>query len=116
MDINHRLIGGVRFFVVIAKSSYSSVPVKDLFSANTTSVQITELDPSTEYNVTVVAIDGRGSPFKTAALLARTDEGGEYSVRQSGWFLSQAYYGVKASRLPHYYHYPLPIPLYASTR
>ena len=90
MDINHRLIGGVRFFVVITKSSYSSVPVKDLFSANTTSVKITELDPSTEYNVSVVAIDGRGWPFKTATLLARTDEGGEYSVRQSKWLLSQA--------------------------
>ena len=90
MDINHGLIGGVRFFVVIVKSSYSSVPVKDLFSANTTSVQITELDPSTVYNVSVVAIDGHGSPFKTAALLARTDEGGEYSVRQSGWLSSQA--------------------------
>ena len=90
MDINHRLNGGVRFFVVIAKSSYSSVPVKKLFSADITSVQITELDPSTEYNVSVVAIDGHGSPFISTALQARTDEGGEYSVRELAWLLSQA--------------------------
>ena len=64
--------------------------MKNIFSADITSVQITELDPSTEYNVSVVAIDGRGWPFKTATLLARTDEGGEYSVRQSKWLLSQA--------------------------
>ena len=88
MVINHRLKGGVRFFVVIAKSSYSSV--KKLFSGDKTSVQITQLDPSTEYNVSVVAIDGYGSPFISAALHARTNEGGEYSVRQSAWLLSKA--------------------------
>ena len=90
MDISHRLNSGVRFFVVIAKSSSGGVPVKKIFSADITSVQITELDPSTEYNVSVVAIDGHGSPFKTAALLTRTDKGGEYSMRQSGWLLSRA--------------------------
>ena len=64
--------------------------MKKRFSAGITSAQITELDPSTEYNVSVVAIDSHGSPFKTSALLARTDEGREYSVRQSGWLLSRA--------------------------
>ena len=77
MDINHRLNGGIRFFVVTAKGSYGSVPVEKLFSPNITSAKIRELDPYTEYNVSVVAIDGNGSPFQSTFLQARTDEGGE---------------------------------------
>ena len=77
MDINHRLNSGVRFFVVISKSSYSSVPVRKIFSPNITSAEITELDPYTVYNVSVVAIDGYGSPFQSTFLLARTSEGGK---------------------------------------
>jgi len=77
MDINHRLNGSIRFFVVTAKSSYGSVPVRKLFSPNITSAKIRELDPYTEYNVSVVAIDGNGSPFQSTFLQARTDEGGE---------------------------------------
>ena len=77
MDINHRLNGGIRFFVVMAKSRYGSVPVRKLFSPNITSVMIKELDPYTEYNVRVVAIDGNGSPFQSTFLQARTDEGGK---------------------------------------
>ncbi|XP_044181061.1 MAM and LDL-receptor class A domain-containing protein 1-like isoform X3 [Acropora millepora] len=107
MDINHRLIGGVRSFAVIAKSSYSSVPVKDLFYANTTSVQITELDPSTEYNVSVVAIDGRGSPFKTAALLARTDEGDCGSV-QNNTLASPGYPSPYPNNMDCVYRVPIP--------
>ena len=77
MDINHRLNSGVRFFVVISKSSYSSVPDRKIFSPNITSAEITELDPYTVYNVSVVAIDGYGSPFQSTFLLARTNEGGK---------------------------------------
>ena len=77
MDINHRLNSGVRFFVVISKSSYSSVPVRKIFSPNITSAEITELDPYTVYNVSVVAIDGYRSPFQSTFLLARTNEGGK---------------------------------------
>ena len=80
MDINHRLIGGARFFVVIAKSSYSSVPVRKIFSPSITSAEITGLDPYTVYNVNVVAIDGNGSPFNSSVLQARTDESGEYKL------------------------------------
>ncbi|XP_015762664.1 PREDICTED: uncharacterized protein LOC107341715 isoform X3 [Acropora digitifera] len=107
MDINHRLIGGVRFFVVITKSSYSSVPVMDLFSANTTSVKITELDPSTEYNVSVVAIDGRGWPFKTATLLARTDEGDCGSV-QNNTLRSPGYPSPYPNNMDCVYRVPIP--------
>ena len=75
MDIKHRLNGGLRFFVVNSKSSYSSVPVRKIFSPNITSAEITGLDPYTVYNVNVVAIDGYGSPFQSTFLQARTDEG-----------------------------------------
>ena len=75
MDINHRLKGGVRFFVVISKSSYSSFPVGKIFSPHVTSAEITDLDPYTVYNLSVVAIDGYGSPFQSTFLQARTDEG-----------------------------------------
>ena len=88
MDINHRLNGGARLFVVIAKSSYSSVPIRKLFSPNITSTEITGLDPYTVYNVSVVVIDGNGSPFKSTVLQARTDKEGEYSVRESTKLLS----------------------------
>ena len=77
MDINNRLNADVRFYVVIAESSHNSVPVRKLFSPNITSIQITDLAPYTEYNVSVVAIDADGSPFVSEFLLAMTDEGGE---------------------------------------
>ena len=88
MDIKYWLNGGVRFFVVAAKNSYSSVPIRKLFSPNITSAEITGLDPYTVYNVSVVVIDGNGSPFKSTVLQARTDKEGEYSVRQSTKLLS----------------------------
>ena len=77
MDINHWLKGGVRFFVVNVKSSYSSVPVRKLLPPNVTSAEITGLEPYQEYNVSVVAIDGYGSPFRSTVRQAKTDEGGE---------------------------------------
>ena len=80
MDVKYWLNGGVRFFVVIAKSSYSSVPVRKLFSPNITSTEITGLDPYTVFNVSVVAIDDSGSPFKSSVLHARTDESGEWKL------------------------------------
>ncbi|XP_044162898.1 uncharacterized protein LOC114956623 [Acropora millepora] len=74
MDVKYWLYGGVRFFVVAAKNSYSSVPIRKLFSPNITSAEITGLDPYTEYNVSVVAIDDSGSPFNSSVIHARTDE------------------------------------------
>ncbi|XP_044162896.1 MAM and LDL-receptor class A domain-containing protein 1-like [Acropora millepora] len=73
MDVKYWLNGGVRFFIVAAKNSYSSVPIRKLFSPNITSAEITGLDPYTVYNVSVVVIDGNGSPFKSTVLQARTD-------------------------------------------
>ena len=78
MDINHRLNDSVRFFVVIAKSSYSSVPVRKLVSPNFTSVEIKGLDPHTVYNVSVVAIDGYGLPFRSTVLQAKTNGWSKY--------------------------------------
>ncbi|XP_015751521.1 PREDICTED: uncharacterized protein LOC107331445 [Acropora digitifera] len=75
MDINHWLKGGVSFFVVNVKSSYSSVPVRKLLPPNVTSAEITGLEPYQDYNVSVVAIDGYGSPFRSIVRQAKTDEG-----------------------------------------
>ena len=80
MDINHRLNGGARFFVLIAKSSYSNVAIRKIFAPNITSAEITGLDPYTLYNVSVVAIDGNGSPFNSSVLQEKTDESGEYKL------------------------------------
>ena len=77
MDINNWLNGGVRFFVVIANSSHNNVPVRKLLPPNITSSEITGLDPYREYNMSVMAIDGYGSPFRSAVLQAKTNEGGE---------------------------------------
>ena len=38
---------------------------------------ITDLDGYTEYNVSGVAVDGDGMPFKSADVVVMTDEGGE---------------------------------------
>jgi len=46
-------------------------------SGKVTASEITELDEYTEYNVTVVAVDGNGMAFKSAQALVMTDEGGE---------------------------------------
>ena len=80
MDVKYWLNGGVRFFFVAAKNSYSSVPIRKLFSPNITSAEITGLDPYTVYNVSVVVIDGNGSPFKSTVLYTRTDESGEWKL------------------------------------
>ena len=77
MDINKWLNGGVRFFVAIANSSSNNVPVRKLLPPNITSAEITGLDPYREYNVSVVAIDGYGSPFQSPVRQEKTDEGGE---------------------------------------
>ena len=82
MDVNHRLNDGVRFFVVIAKGSYSSVPVRKLFSPNITPAEITGLDPHTVYNVSVVAIDGYGSPFRSTVLQAKTNGCSKYGCNK----------------------------------
>ena len=77
MGINNWHNDGLRFFVVIAKSSYSNSPVRRLFSPNTTSAALTGLDPYTAYNVSVMAVDGDGSLFKSTVLQAKTDEWGK---------------------------------------
>ena len=62
---------------MIAKSSYSNSPIGRLFATNVTSPKLTELDPYTAYDVSVMAIDDDGSPFKSAVLQAKTDGWGK---------------------------------------
>ncbi|XP_068684172.1 MAM and fibronectin type III domain-containing protein 1-like [Montipora foliosa] len=106
MDINDRLNADVRFFVVIAKSSHNIAPVRKLFSPNITSVQITDLAPYTEYNVSVVAIDTNGSPFESEFLLAMTDEGVPSSAPSTLFVtnISSNHVTIQWSPIPRQYH------------
>ena len=72
------LHSGVRFYVALArKISNSSESTGQIVAGNVTASQITELDEYTEYNVSVVAVDGNGIPFNSAEVFVMTDEGGE---------------------------------------
>lgn len=71
--------GGVRFYVALArKTNSSSDSIGKIVPGNTTTSKITDLDTYTEYNVSVVVVNVNGTQFKTADVLTRTDEGGEY--------------------------------------
>ena len=71
------LNGGISFYVVFAKKTNSSESSGEIVSANTTASKITGLDGYTEYDVGVVAVDGYGTPFKSADISVKTEEGGE---------------------------------------
>ena len=77
MDISSWVHDGLRFFVVIAKSSYSNLTVRRFFSSNITFTELTGLDPYIAYDVSVLAVDGHGSLFKSTVLQARMDEWGK---------------------------------------
>ena len=62
---------------MIAKSSYSDLTVRRLFSSNITIAELTELVPFIAYDITVIAADSHGSPFKSTVLQVRTDEWGK---------------------------------------
>ena len=77
-DVADQLNGGVRqYIILIRKTSDSELTGKIMPSSNTTSSQITGLDADAEYNVSVIVVSGDGMPFKSANVLATTDEGGE---------------------------------------
>ena len=72
------LNGGIRFYVTLArKTNSSNESIGEILAGNVIASEITELDEYTEYNVSVVAVDGNGMPFKSAEFLVVTDEGGE---------------------------------------
>ena len=72
------LDSGVRFYVALArKINSSSEPIGEILAENITASVITDLDTYTEYNVSIVAVDSDGIPFKSAEVLVMTDEGGE---------------------------------------
>lgn len=76
-NLIHQHSGGVRFYVALARSSNSSEPIGKLVPGNTTTSEIMGLEAYTEYNVSVVVVNGNGTQFKTADFSVRTDEGGE---------------------------------------
>ena len=62
---------------MIAKSSYRNSPAGRLFSPDVTSAELIGLDPNTAYDVSVMAVDSEGSPFKSTVLQVKTDEWGK---------------------------------------
>ena len=68
---------GARFYLVILNKTDRNVPLRKLLYPNSTSTQMTGLMPYTEYNISVIAISGNGTPYQSEDLLVRTDEGGE---------------------------------------
>ena len=69
---------GIPFYVALArKINSTSESTGQIVAGNVTASQITELDEYTEYEVSVVAVDSNGMPFKSAEVLVMTDEGGE---------------------------------------
>ena len=74
----HLLNGGVRFYVALArKSNGSEVLAGKIVPENTEASEITGLDGYTEYNIGVVVVTDDGAPFKSAEVVAMTEEGGE---------------------------------------
>ena len=77
-NLTNQLNGGVRFYVALArKTNGSEVFYGKLVTQNTTSLEITGLDIYTEYNIGVVVVNDDGAPFKSADILAMSDEQGE---------------------------------------
>ena len=77
-DVADQFNGGVRqYIILVRKTKDSELTGKIMPSSNTTSSQITGLDVDAEYNVSVIVVSGDGTPFKSANVLATTDEGGE---------------------------------------
>ena len=75
---NQLLNGGVHFYVALArKTNGSEVFPGKIVPENTTALEITGLDGYTEYKIGVVAVNSYGTPFKSADVLAMTDEGGK---------------------------------------
>lgn len=76
-DVANRLGGGVRQYIVLYRKPNSSLTDGQIVSSNTTFLQITGLEVYTEYSIRAVAISGEGVPFRSADVLAMTDEGGK---------------------------------------
>lgn len=72
---NNLLIGGIRYYVALARNSIESSG--EVLAKNTTDLEIKDLIGYTEYDVGVLAVNGDGVPFKSADVLVMTDERGE---------------------------------------
>ena len=68
---------GISFYVAIAERmmNVSSVSNGKVLPGNTTSSEITNLEIYTEYNIYVIIVDSKGTPFKSAVFVTMTDEG-----------------------------------------
>ena len=63
---------GISFYVAIAERMMN---VSSVSNGKTTSSEITNLEIYTEYNIYVIIVDSKGTPFKSAVFVTMTDEG-----------------------------------------
>lgn len=71
-------LGGIRFYFVLARKTYSnSESISELGAGNSIASVIKDLEGSREYEIAVVAVSGDGTPFKSADVVVTTNEGGE---------------------------------------
>ena len=80
-DLTNHLSEGVRQYIVLARRDQSNLPAGDIVPPNMTSLEIGVLYGYEKYNVTVVAINNNGIPFKSRVLLAMTDGGSELDFK-----------------------------------
>ena len=67
----------VDYFIVLAKEISGSEGKHKIIPSEERSWRIEGLKKFTEYNVTVIAVDVRRIPCKSAEMIRRTDESGE---------------------------------------
>jgi len=69
-------LGGIRFYFVLARKTYSnSESISELGAGNSIASVIKDLEGSREYEIAVVAVSGDGTPFKSADVVVTTNEG-----------------------------------------
>ncbi len=66
----------VLYYLGLIKSSNGSILNQDILSGNTSSVAFHGLSPYREYRLSVVGVNGSGQAYKSAKVIARTEEGG----------------------------------------
>ncbi|KAL9953500.1 hypothetical protein ACROYT_G040923 [Oculina patagonica] len=65
----------VLYYLGLIKSSNGSILNQDILSGNTSSVAFHGLSPYREYRLSVVGVNGSGQAYKSAKVIARTEEG-----------------------------------------
>ena len=78
----------VDYFIALAKEISGNDRRHKIIPSEERSWRIEGLKKFTEYKVTVIAVDVRGIPYKSAELIRRTDESGEWVMNLLWGFAS----------------------------